>query len=110
MVFGGAGTTLEIDSAPVNGSTFTNVLTAFSTSDTIDLRGLAYVLGATASVSGTTLTLTDGTDIQHFTLSSALADGTLFQASADSANGTEMFIACYCPGTLILTDRGRRAG
>jgi hypothetical protein len=108
VTFSAGNTTLQIDGVLVSGSTFANVITGFGSFGTIDLRGVAYVAGAMASVSGTTLTLIDGTDIQHFTLSSALADGTLFQTMPDSSNGTEFSVACYCPGTLIRTDRGER--
>ena len=105
----GSGTTLQIDTAPVNGSIFGNALTGFGTFGTIDLRGLAYVYGATATFAGTALMLTDGADTQYFTLSTTPAAGTSFIAHADGMGGTAVGVACYVAGTLILTDCGERA-
>jgi hypothetical protein len=74
-----------------------NVTTAFA--DTlnhvvegyqIDLRGLGYAAGATATVVGTTLTVTSGGTSETFTLDSSAQ---AFKVSADGANGT--------PGTLL---------
>jgi autotransporter passenger strand-loop-strand repeat protein len=91
VVFGG-GTgshTLQID-APAAGGTFANVISNFSgTHDFIDLRGLAYVAGASATVSGGVLTLSDGGHTYKFDLAGAIGSaGTLYPVTSDGHGGT----------------------
>jgi len=67
---------LAIGSAdtPAAGSTFASELLDFSSGeDSIDLAGLAFVSGATAVVSGSTLVLTDGGATYDFTLGGSIA-------------------------------------
>jgi hypothetical protein len=94
VVFGGgtASETLQIDAydSPAAGGTFANVISNFSGShDFIDLRGLAYVAGASATVSGATLTLSDGGNTYNFDLAGAIGSaGTLYPVTSDGHGGT----------------------
>jgi autotransporter passenger strand-loop-strand repeat protein len=94
VVFGGgtASHTLQIDAAdaPAAGGTFANVISNFSGShDFIDLRGLAYVAGASATVSGGVLTLSDGGETYKFDLAGSIGSaGTLYPVTSDGHGGT----------------------
>jgi autotransporter-associated beta strand protein len=108
---------LRVDTAaltPVSGQPntyeLTNAISGFAgLGDFIDLTGLAYDPSApTPSYDPASHTLTvqeDGTTtLLHFV---ADETGLLFQLSSDGANGTDLQTpACYCRGTLILTDQG----
>ncbi|HQT77741.1 MAG: hypothetical protein B7Z80_09165 [Rhodospirillales bacterium 20-64-7] len=108
--FAGTNATLAFKAAPASGSTFADTLNGFTTTGTIDLLNVGFVTGATATVSGTSLTLTDGTTTEHFTLSSAPAAGTPFYVSADGHGGTNLSaVLCYRRGTRILTADGEVA-
>jgi len=86
---GTASETLRIDAAdaPAPGGTFANVISNFSGSnDFIDLRGVAFVSGASATVSGGVLTLVDGGKTYNFTVSGSL--GSVFPVTNDGHGGT----------------------
>jgi autotransporter passenger strand-loop-strand repeat protein/autotransporter-associated beta strand protein len=93
VVFGGgtASHTLRIDTAdaPAAGGTFANVISNFSGSnDFIDLRGLAFVSGASATVSGGVLTLSDGGHAYKFDLGGSIGSaGTLYPVTSDGHGG-----------------------
>jgi hypothetical protein len=90
--------TLQVDAAdtPAAGATFANALNNFTSStDFLDLRGLAYVAGASAKVSGSTLTLTDGGRTEKFTLTGETA--ATFTVTSDGHGGT--LIAPTAPPT-----------
>jgi autotransporter passenger strand-loop-strand repeat protein len=81
--------TLQIDSAdaPAAGGTFANVISNFSAAnDYIDLRSIAFVAGASATVSGKTLTLVDGGKTYKFTLAGSI--GSKFPVLSDGHGGT----------------------
>jgi hypothetical protein len=81
--------TLQIDAAdaPAAGGTFANTIWNFSgTNDYIDLRSIAYVDGASATVSGHTLTLVDGGNTYKFRLA-VLVSGA-FPVTSDGHGGT----------------------
>jgi hypothetical protein len=94
VVFDGgtASETLQIDAAdaPAAGGTFANTISNFSgPNDYIDLRGLAYVAGASATVSGATLTLSDGGKTYKFKLAGSIGSaGTLYPVTSDGNGGT----------------------
>jgi len=84
----GSSATLEIAAAdlPANGGDLTNPLSDFDSAvDALDLRGLAYVSGATAVASGGVLTVTDGSEVLHFKLEGAVYPS--FVASSDGDGG-----------------------
>jgi hypothetical protein len=93
VTFSGAKTVaeLKVDAAdqPAAGSTFADALVDFDNSlDQLDLAGLAYVTGATATASGSTLTLSDGGKTYQFTLEGTKSAA--YQAISDGAGGTEV--------------------
>jgi autotransporter passenger strand-loop-strand repeat protein/autotransporter-associated beta strand protein len=91
VVFG-AGTaseTLRIDAAdaPAAGGTFANTIYHFSGSNAfIDLRSIPFVSGASATVSGSTLVLTDGGKTYKFKLAGTI--GGSFPVTSDGHGGT----------------------
>jgi autotransporter-associated beta strand protein len=91
VVFG-AGTaseTLRIDAAdaPAAGGTFANTIYHFSGSnDFIDLPSIAFVSGANATVSGSTLVLTDGGETYKFKLAGTI--GGSFRVTSNGHGGT----------------------
>jgi autotransporter passenger strand-loop-strand repeat protein len=79
---------LQIDAAdaPAAGGTFANRISNFSaTGEAIDLRGLAYVDGATATLTGSTLVLTDGGGTYAFNLKGTAA---AYSVTSDGHGGT----------------------
>jgi autotransporter-associated beta strand protein len=104
ITFSGAKTVaeLKVDAAdqPVAGSTFADALVNFDNSlDKLDLSGLAYVSGATATVSGSTLTLSDGGKTYKFTLGGTKPAA--YQAISDGAGGTE--IVCTAAAAQVAS-------
>jgi hypothetical protein len=82
-------TTLQIDlaDAPKAGGTFANVISNFSRAgEAIDLTGLAYHAGASATPGGGTLTLTEAGKTYAFTLAGTTAAG--YTVKNDGAGGT----------------------
>ena len=80
---------LQIDAAdaPAAGGTFANVISNFSgANEDIDLRSIAYVAGATATVTGSTLTLTEGGQTYAFKLAGSI--GASFPVISDGHGGT----------------------
>jgi hypothetical protein len=85
----GAAETLFIDGAdaPKAGGTFANVVSNFSDAhDGIDLRSIAFVSGASATLSGSILTVSDGGHTYGFTLAGSMA-GT-YVVTSDGHGGT----------------------
>lgn len=81
--------TLQIDAAdtPAPGGTFASTLSNFNQSfDGLDLRGVTFVSGATAVVSGSTLVVSDGGHTYDFTLGGSL--GSTYVVTSDGAGGT----------------------
>ncbi len=60
--------TLKLDATPANGATFADPLNGFQPGDALELQGLAYAPGATATVSGTTLAVVSAGTTEQFTL------------------------------------------
>jgi hypothetical protein len=85
IAFGSAPAALRIDAVPANGSAFSSVLANFGTGDAIDLSGLAYASGASASIAGGTLTVVSGMTTQTILLTGSTATGA--QAISDGSGG-----------------------
>jgi autotransporter passenger strand-loop-strand repeat protein/autotransporter-associated beta strand protein len=99
IAFAGAGGTLQIDAGAPD-----NLISGFDLGDVIDLAGLAYTTGGTVGVSGNAVTVTEGGT--SVTLNIAHAASFNFLLDPDSGSGTELRVACYCPGTAIRTPSG----
>ena len=90
LTFAGSAT-LQIDAGAVTGfsgstlRTFSTPIAGFTAGDRIDLPGLDYAAGATATLSGTTLSVTSGSTTHftyHLTLT-GLPAGSAFSATDD---------------------------
>ena len=84
-----ATATLRVDAVdtPTAGSIFASTLSNFDqTYDALDIRGLAFVAGAKAVLSGSTLVVTDGGAVIRFQLAGVAA--TTYGATSDGAGGT----------------------
>jgi len=80
---------LQIDAAdaPAAGGTFANTISNFSgASEDIDLRSIAFVAGASATISGSTLVLTDGGKTYKFKVAGTTAS--LYPVLSDGHGGT----------------------
>ena len=103
-----AAATLRIEIAAFTDDVFATPVSGFDRNDLIDLPGLAYIAGSTATAfAGGQLTVTN--DIVTVTLSnlSGIADGTQFQTSKDASGGTTVTAPlCFAEGTRILTVNG----
>jgi autotransporter passenger strand-loop-strand repeat protein len=100
----GAGTSAVLQFAaapqPVNGATFGEALLNFAAvTDEIDLRKQAFVSGASATLSGDTLTLVDGAYTARFTLSGSTAAG--YVVTNDGHGGA--LITAAAPGAMAFT-------
>ena len=86
ITFGTGGGTLEIDAPLANGSTFGAALNGVGFGAAVDLRGLAYTAGSTATVSGGTLIVTSAGISNAVTLSNPSL--TSFSTASDGHGGT----------------------
>jgi autotransporter passenger strand-loop-strand repeat protein len=96
VLFDGGGGLLLLDgttmpSAPISG---------FSATDVIDLAGLLYSSGGSATLAGNTLTITEGSQSETLTLASPATS--TFVLEEDAFGGTEV-ITCFLAGTRIAT-------
>ena len=81
--------TLQIDAAdtPANGGTYADPLQDFDSAlDAVDLRGVAFTAGATATLKNSVLTLVDGSETLHFDLVGEAASA--FTVGSDGHGGT----------------------
>ena len=105
-VLGGAGV-IEMGAGSnllsVSGSS-SETISGFDGTDMIDLPSLTFVGGATAVVSGGTMTVTSNAVSSQFSVS-GLADGMTYAVSKDSGTGS-VVVACYAEGTQIATEYG----
>ncbi|WP_338830264.1 Ig-like domain-containing protein [Bradyrhizobium sp. 27S5] len=87
----GIAGTLKIDNAALSGNAFTNTIANFNPGQFIDLTGLQYNTQNpslnTVSLSGNTLSISNGTTTDTLTLTGVGA-GTSFQLSQDATGGT----------------------
>ncbi len=91
-------------------ATFGNmfVATGINPTDAIDIAGhtVSIVSVTGGGTSSGTITLSDGAVLNLVNLSST---AWFANTGPDSGTGTIVFVSdtpCYCPGTLILSDRG----
>lgn len=85
--------TLRVDAVdqPAPGTTFSTTLSNFSSvGDRLDLRGLSYVSGAVANVSGSRLELDEGGATYDFTLAGGQASA--YAARSDGQGGTQIYV------------------
>ena len=94
ITFASANATLQLDAAPptANNGLFTNALSGIVVGDQIDLRGLAFTSGATATFSGSALTVKSGGASEEFNLANAETN-TGFTVTSDGVGAN--------PGTLL---------
>jgi autotransporter-associated beta strand protein len=90
IIFGAGIQTLRIESAALSGIEFSNPITSFGTGDVIDLRGLAFAIGATAGydVSAHELRVTSNGVLKTLIINNP--DFIAFNASSDGAGGTQV--------------------
>ena len=92
VAFGAVGTTLKIDGAAFSGNTYAAPVTNFASGRTLDLSGFAYLSGSTtASLGGSTLTVTNGfqtVSVTNFTLGAGLTAGYYTLVTSHDANVT----------------------
>jgi autotransporter passenger strand-loop-strand repeat protein len=115
---------LQIDAAdaPAAGGTFANTLDNFSaTNEDIDLASIPFVAGATATVSGSTLVLSDGGKTYKFSLAGSIAGAypvlsdshgdTLIdpQARAPDAASQQVLAFAQAAAAFAPTDAARTA-
>ena len=99
--------TLRIDATLGNGATFGNALADLSAGDSIDLRGLSYVAGATAWFATGKLAVSSGGVIDYFTLAGTNAGG--LTVTADGAGGVLVTFAVMTPTIALASDTGSSA-
>jgi hypothetical protein len=79
----------------------------------IDLTGATFAKVTSAAVSGPSLVVKEGAaTVATLNLDAAPPANTYVDWVSDSGGGTEIFlsaVACFCRGTLILTDQGEAA-
>jgi len=108
ITMAGTAAVLAVTGTQVSGSTFADALANFNNAGTIDLAAVAFVSGASATLSGTTLTLTDGGFTEQFTLAAA-APGSQYVVTSDGVSGTNITDVCFLRGTRIAVPGGERA-
>ncbi|HEV8679294.1 MAG TPA: Hint domain-containing protein [Stellaceae bacterium] len=90
----------------IDGPTMpTNTISGLGVGDHIDLAGIVFSSGTTATVSGGQLTVANGGSTLAVLNVDGLADGTPVSVSNNGSGGTEL-IVCFCRGTRIQTERG----
>jgi autotransporter passenger strand-loop-strand repeat protein len=99
--FVGSGGMLTLAS----GATLSATVSGFSAGNTIDLSGLAYATGGSATLSGSALSVSDGSATQAITVDPTGLTGTTFYLSSDGSGGTDV-TPCFAAGTRIGTARG----
>jgi fibronectin-binding autotransporter adhesin len=121
----GAGASLTFDNLVTNGQVvtfnglaatvklfdavdFAGTIAGLSPGETIDLASLSFVSGATATISGGTLSVTSNGITDTLSVS-GVPDGTQFATVQDTGTGTDVSISCFLSGTLISTNRGNVA-
>jgi len=103
----GAAWTVTMDNPPA----FTGAISGFTgRGDTIDLTGLAFSGTTSVGFNSATdvLTVTEGAASATLQLDAESYTGIAWTATQDAGTGTgtDVTIACFCRGTLILTERG----
>jgi autotransporter passenger strand-loop-strand repeat protein len=112
LTFSGAAT-LEETNVVSAGFGVSAVIVGFEAGDSIDLTAIGEGATLSAAVVGenTVETVTSGSVSESFTFAGTYTSG-FFNLAPDTVGGvviTATGTPCYCPGTLILTDRGEVA-
>ena len=110
---------LEGSALPASGGTFGNTLNGFGSGAIVDLKGVGFTAGASASLSGNLLTVRDGGWTGTFTLGGTLPasaplvvddghGGTIIAGSLPDPAGSDRHVALLedTPVTLHLADFG----
>jgi autotransporter-associated beta strand protein len=110
ITFSGSGNTLRLDGATI----LTNTVDGMADGNKIDLAGIAYdSTGSANLLANNILQIVENGQTYDLNLDpSHNFTGEFFHLGQDSSNGsviTEDETACYCRGTLILTDTGEVA-
>jgi hypothetical protein len=117
IFFSGTGGLLEIDGSrlPADPTKLLNgaVVSGFGTGDTIDLTGVVLDrAGHVDLTAGNLLKITEGGHVYDLQLDPTQNfAGDFFHLASDGLHGTDITensVACYCRGTLILTEAGER--
>ena len=111
--FEGVGGALRIDGTPAPGLLLGGTtLDDFKPGDTIDLTGIDYTTPNSPFVDGSDqLQITEGGKTYEIQLSGDFTGDTFHLAADNSGRGPGTEITetpCYCPGTLIRTERGEQ--
>jgi autotransporter-associated beta strand protein len=93
IIFGAGSQTLRIESAAFSGSQLSNTIASFGAGDVIDLRGLAFTSGATASYDGASHVLTVTSGGVSKTLVIDNPGLSLFKATGDGFGGTQISLS-----------------
>jgi autotransporter passenger strand-loop-strand repeat protein len=88
---------------------FIAVVSGLGDGDLIDLTGLSYGFGATATLSGDLLRVHAGAGTDTITLDPAGLTDASFEVSRDGGGGTLVSVTCFCEGTQIATPVGETA-
>ncbi len=107
ITFGGSDATLRLAAGvSLNADTSIESLT---NGDQFDLAGFQSDTTGSFSTDGHTLTLSDGTESTSFNLADATFGLDFTVAPNAEGDGELVTVACYCPGTNIMTDHGEVA-
>jgi hypothetical protein len=102
VLFGpGGDETLKV--ANISGTLPVTISGFTLTSDIIDLTAIGTD-GTIASHSATEVTISGSSGSETLLLDTS--DASIFKVASDNATGTDVTVACFCRGTLILTERG----
>lgn len=93
ITFGAGSQTLMIENAALSHQDFKNAISGFGQGDVIDLTGLAFQRGATASYNAQTHLLTVTSNGVTDTLHLGLKTNVSFVATSDDHGGTEVTLA-----------------
>jgi hypothetical protein len=82
-----------------------NTIGGFAPGDTIDVTDITGTAATATLGAGGVLAIVYDGGILDLTFA-GVSPGQVFDLTSDDASGTDIAIACYARGTLILTDRG----
>ena len=88
IAFGAAPSTVKISGAAVSGSTYVETLSGFAPKDMLDVEGLTYVAGATATVASSELKVSSGSVHEYFWLRGTTAAD--FAVISDGSDGSDV--------------------
>ena len=98
ITFASPAATLQIDASLGNNAVFANSVSNLVAGDAIDLRGLAFTAGATATLSGSTLAVVSNGVTNDLTLNASEAAS--YSVASDGQNGTEIIATGFNANAL----------